>query len=82
MTLYIFLDTGALVYHPPNTDICQRIITDVDEKHRVLWHMHSAPHAGHSGINATVDKITQRFYWKGLRDVKVYVSDVLINGTV
>ena len=42
--------------------------------------MHSAPQAGHSGINATVDKITQRFYWKGLKDdVKVYVSDASTN---
>jgi hypothetical protein len=40
--------------------------------------MHSAPHAGHSGVNATVDKITQRFYWKGVKnDAQAYISYLL-----
>ena len=41
-----------------------------------MWQMHSMPHAGYSGINTTIDKISQRFYWIGLKeDEKAYVSD-------
>ena len=54
-----------------DTNIRQKIITDEKEKEKILWQVHSAPHAGHSGVNATADKITPRFYWKGVKgDVK------------
>ena len=57
-------------------NIHQQIITNGDEKNKIMWQMHSAPHAGYNGINAIVEKISQRFYWKGLKeDVKAYVSD-------
>ena len=64
------------MYIPPHTQIRQKIVTDEKERDKFLWHIHSAPHAGHSAINATVDKISQRYYWKGLKeDVKIYISD-------
>ena len=66
------------MYKPPNTNIRQRIVTDRNERQKILWQMHSAPHAGHSGVNATVDKITQRFYWKGVKnDAQAYISYLL-----
>ena len=65
-----------LVYVQPHTNIRQKIITDEKEKEKILWQVHSAPLAGHSGVNAIVYKITQRYYWKGVMgDVKTYVSD-------
>ena len=58
------------MYVQPHTNIRQNIITDEKEKEKILWH------AGHSGVNAIVDKITQQYYWKGVKgDVKTYVSD-------
>ena len=65
-----------LVYVQPHTNIRHKIITDEKEKEKILWQVHSAPHAGHSVVNAIVDKITQRYYWKGVKgDIKTYVSD-------
>ena len=64
------------MYIPPHTQIHQKIVTDEKERVKILWHIHSAPHAGHSGINATVEKIIQRYYLKGLKeDVTIYVRD-------
>ena len=65
------------MYVQPHTNIRQKIITDEKEKEKILWQVQSAPpHASHSGVNAIVDKITQRYYWKGVKgDVKTYVSD-------
>ena len=66
------------MYKPPNSNIRQRIVTDRNERQNILWQMHSAPHAGQSGVNATVDKITQLIYWKGVKnDVQAYVSYLL-----
>ena len=64
-----------LVYVQRHTNIRQKVITKEKDKDKILWQVHYAPHAGHSGVNATVDKITQRYYWKGVKgDVKSYVS--------
>ena len=66
------------MYKPPNTNIRQRIVTDRNKRQTILWQMHSASHACYSGVNATVDKITQRFYWKGVKnDAHAYVSYLL-----
>ena len=71
----VYPTTYVSVY-PPHTHIHQKIVTDEKERDKILCHIHSAPPAGHSGISATVDKISQRYYWKGLNeDVKIYVSD-------
>ena len=51
-----------------------KIIIDEKKKEKIFWQVLSAPHAG--GVNAIVEKITQRYYWKGVKgDVKTYVSD-------
>ena len=64
------------MYVQPHTNIRQKIITDENEKEKILWQVHSAPPAAHSGANAIVDKITQRYYWKRVKsDVKTYISD-------
>ncbi|KAG7172550.1 Gypsy retrotransposon integrase-like protein 1-like 5 [Homarus americanus] len=68
-------ETGTLFYMAPNSGLWQRIITSDEEKQGILLNCHVAPSAGHSGINATTDKITQRYYWKGVKEeVKDYVS--------
>ena len=69
------------MYIPPHTQIRQKIVTDEKERDMILWHIHSAPYAGHSGINATVDKISQRYYWKGLKEdvtIKIYLLDIVL----
>ena len=64
------------MYIPPHMQICQKTVTDEKERDKLLWHIPSVPHAGHSGINATVGKISQWYCRKGLKeDVKIYVSD-------
>ena len=64
-----------MLYRPPGTDKKLRPIIDEAERDRIMWHTHSSPTAGHSGVNATVSKITDRFWWKGVKaDVTSFVS--------
>ena len=41
----------------------------------VLWMLHDHPTAGHFGINATYEKVKERYYWKNmLKDIEIYVK--------
>ena len=45
----------------------------------VLHANHSHAMGGHSGINATLKKISQGFWWHGMKkDVQEYVSALLL----
>ncbi|XP_068228909.1 uncharacterized protein [Palaemon carinicauda] len=68
-------ETGTLFYCAPNTMIWQKIITADEERQKILVSCHSTPLGSHSGINATTEKITRQFYWKGVKeDVREFVS--------
>lgn len=50
---------------------------DEKDKQRVLQSCHSHPTSGHFGISKTWQRISERFYWKGLsKDVKNMVRVV------
>ena len=75
MPIIFFLLGTDLMYRPPNSNLRLKVVTSNKELNDILWNFHSAPFAGHSGINATINKISQRYYWKGIKDtVKDYVS--------
>ncbi len=47
-------------------------------RNQVLFHCHDARHAGHFGIQKTVKRLKQSFYWYGMsRDGKEYVKSCL-----
>lgn len=44
-------------------------------RRQILWELHDSPHGGHSGQEATFHKVSQFFFWPGLRkDVEEYVK--------
>ena len=69
------LSDSALHYSLPKSKRMVRVITDADEKNRILERCHNAPHAAHSGVAATAARVLERYYWKGTyEDVKEWVS--------
>ena len=53
-----------------------RIVLPKSERRKALFDLHSAPTAGHLGINKTLDKMRQRFYWVGMKaDVRSFIRE-------
>lgn len=53
----------------------RKVIYTVMEVAEVLHQYHSNPMGGHSGVNATLSKISAYYYWNGMKeDVQEYVS--------
>ena len=59
-----------------------KVVTDPKKQQRKIKHMHSGPDGslesestgGHSGMNKTRQKLTRRYYWKGMaEDIKEYI---------
>jgi len=41
----------------------------------MLWMLHDHPTAGHFGIQATYEKVKERYYWKNMmKDIEIYVK--------
>lgn len=54
-----------------------RVIRSKKEQHQVLVACHSEATSGHFGIYKTLERISERFYWKGmLADVRDLVSNM------
>ncbi|KAL5729236.1 hypothetical protein ACHQM5_002212 [Ranunculus cassubicifolius] len=48
-------------------------------RHTIWEELHSSPIGGHSGVNATIKRITTYFYWPGLtKDVKLWNAECLV----
>src|SRR6185369_17824338 len=46
-----------------------------DEIEAVMYMLHNHPIGGHFGIDATYEKIKNRYYWKGMyKDIKNYIK--------
>lgn len=81
MTLFLLClpGTRTLYYKSPTAAVWQKVITSEEERDKILYNCHSAPFAGHSGINATTEKISHRYYWQGIKeDVKKYVRFITL----
>ena len=66
------IDDDKLYYNTPNKIL--RVIVQ-HEKDAILFMMHNHATSGHLGIDTTYNKISQKFYWKNMKeDVKEYVK--------
>jgi hypothetical protein len=76
---YFCIQDGLLYeYNRQNSNQPRRVIK-VDEVEPLLFNLHDDPTAGHFGINATYEKVRQRYFWPGMHnDVKQYVSTCAI----
>ncbi|CAL8264853.1 unnamed protein product [Gadus morhua 'NCC'] len=68
-------DGNCMYYLGENGLSMRRVILTEKEKDEVLTEVH----AGHFGVKRMLDKINQRFYWKGItRDVQEWASDQFV----
>ena len=52
-----------------------RIVADLDEQRRIVVSCHSDETSGHFGVRKTANRISDRFYWRGMwKEVENYVS--------
>ena len=50
-----------------------RLLRTKEEQHQVLIACHNKPKSGHFGIIKTMERVSERFYWKGMvADCKRY----------
>jgi hypothetical protein len=58
----------------------KKVVLTVDEIKEVLHHHHSNAMGGHSGVNATLFKVSSYYYWNGMKeDIQEYVSCYYLN---
>ena len=64
------------ILHHKNGDLVTRVVTNNEEKMRIIQGMHDdSVGGGHFGFHSTFDKIRKRFWWKGYSgDIKDYVQ--------
>ena len=63
--------------NPANTDHgkCQLMVPR-HKHHKFISDFHCPNHMGHFGINSTINKITGKYYWKGLyKDVVRFINN-------
>jgi hypothetical protein len=66
---FLFLKPGRIL------DIPRRVICLEEEKKRILAECHEGVIGGHRGRDATIKKISQRYYWPGItEDVDQFVK--------
>lgn len=52
-----------------------KVVKTKEEQEHVLHACHSEPTSGHFGVSKTLNRIRERFYWKGMvGDVRELVS--------
>ena len=66
---------NEMYYTGGKAGIHRKVVLDVAEVREILHHDHSDPMGGHSGINATLCKVSNFYFWNGMKeDVQEYVS--------
>lgn len=51
-----------------------RYISTKAEKDRIIHACHADPTSGHMGVKRTANRVTERFFWKGVtKDVEKFV---------
>ena len=67
------------LYHTGSKDgVRKKVVLTIEEIQDILNHYHSNPMGGHSGVNATLNKISNHYCWNGMKqDVQEYVSSNL-----
>ena len=71
---------GDELYYTGSKPDKKKVVLHEDEAVELLKFYHSSGTGGHSGINATLSKISQYYTWNGMKqDVLEFVSWVVIN---
>ena len=71
---WYFLD-NELYYTGGKEGIRRKVVLTIEEIGEILHHHHSKAMGGHSGVNATLNKISNYYCWNGMKeDVQEYVS--------
>lgn len=70
----IFVEDGSIMYRKKK-GVLVRIIQSGAEQSRILEMCHSDPTSGHFGVKKTFNRLSERFYWKGMyKDVENLVA--------
>src|SRR5215208_3096728 len=72
-----FTNINRILYHQSelNPDILQRVIKE-SELEIILYNTHDSPLAGHLKVDATVNRIQQKYFWYNMRQtVQKYVAN-------
>lgn len=71
------MDQGVLYRHSPDSESEEpQLVIPASMLQDVMAEFHNAPTAGHQGVDRTIDRIRQRYYFTGMRK---YVTDYLKN---
>ena len=72
--LFIYID-DELYYTGGKEGARKKVILTINETQDILHNYHSNPMGGHSGVNATLNKISNYYCWNGMKeDIQEYVS--------
>ena len=72
--LFIYID-DELYYTGGKEGARKKVILTINEIQDILHNYHSNPMGGHSGVNATLNKISNYNCWNGMKeDIQEYVS--------
>jgi hypothetical protein len=72
-----FTNINQILYHKSelNPDILQRVIKE-SELETILYNTHDSPLAGHLKVDATINRIQQKYFWYNMRQtVQKYVAN-------
>ena len=74
-----WIGEGDVFYYTAGKeDIKRKVVLSVEEIAEILRHHHSDAMGGHSGINATLNKVSMYYHWNGMKDdIQEYVSSSL-----
>ena len=63
-----FTNINQILYHQSelNPDFLQRVIKE-SELETILYNTHDSPLAGHLKVNATINRIQQKYFWYNMR---------------
>jgi hypothetical protein len=70
-----YISDNELHYTGGKVGIQKKVVLTLEEIAEILHHRHSNAMGGHSGVNATLNKISNYYCWNGMKeDVQEYVS--------
>ena len=70
----LFVD-NELYYTGGKEEVKKKVVFSIEEISEILQHHHSDAMGGHSGVNATLNKVSTHYMWNGMKeDIQEYVS--------
>ena len=63
------------LYYTGRKEAARKVVLKVEEISEILHFHHSNAMGGHSGVNATLFKVSSHYHWNGMNeDIQEYVS--------